>query len=170
MGWLASLPQYATVLAVLIGGVVIDRIPRERVPLIFVFGSLGVTLSVLVAIAVADPYSSAYSLIAANFFWGLQSPAIPSTVQYHSRPEHIASTFGVVNGAGALASAFMPLVMGWAIGFFAQGQANQGVGFQAGFIALTCTQLVVFACGWLLWRREKRQESLIPPALPERSA
>ncbi len=30
MGWLASLPQYATVLAVLVGGIVIDRCRGAR--------------------------------------------------------------------------------------------------------------------------------------------
>uniref|UniRef100_A0A1I8AW77 MFS domain-containing protein n=1 Tax=Steinernema glaseri TaxID=37863 RepID=A0A1I8AW77_9BILA len=41
LGWIASLPQYATIVAVFIGGMIIDRLPRERVPLIFVGGATG---------------------------------------------------------------------------------------------------------------------------------
>lgn len=79
MGWLASLPQYATVLAVLLGGILIDRIhridridriERQRVPFIFMAASAGVALSVLMAINVQDPYAGASCLIAANFCWG----------------------------------------------------------------------------------------------------
>ena len=44
MGWLASLPQYATVAAVLLGGVIIDKIERQRVPFIFMVASAGVAL------------------------------------------------------------------------------------------------------------------------------
>lgn len=56
MGWLASLPQYATVIAVFIGGVIIDRVERRNVPLIFVAGSMGVALAVFIAIQVEDRY------------------------------------------------------------------------------------------------------------------
>ena len=160
MGWLASLPQYATVLAVLLGGILIDRISRRRVPLIFMAASAGVALSVLLAIEVQDRYVAAYALIAANFFWGLASPAIPSTVQYCSRPEHVASAFGVVNGTGSLVAGFMPALMGGAISLFsATGQgagAGSASGFFAGFALLIGTQLVVFACGFVLWLRERQ--------------
>ncbi|WP_211442907.1 MFS transporter [Collimonas humicola] len=158
MGWLASLPQYALVLAVLLGGVIIDKIERKRVPFIFMAASLGVALSVLFAINVASPYWAAYSLIAANFFWGLLSPAIPSTVQYYSRPEHIASAFGVVNGTGSLVAGFMPALMGGVISAVAAGSgasATAGSGFFAGFALLIGTQLVVFACGLILWLRQR---------------
>src|SRR5690606_36416749 len=73
MGWLAALPQYATVLAVLVGGLLIDRIERAHVPFIFMGASAGVALSVLMAINARDPYAAACCLVAANFFWGLQS-------------------------------------------------------------------------------------------------
>ncbi|MGJ7508995.1 MFS transporter [Variovorax sp. GT1P44] len=161
MGWLASLPQYATVLAVLLGGVIIDRIERQRVPFIFMAASAGVALSVLLAINAHDRYLAAYALIAANFFWGLQSPAIPSTVQYCARPEHVASAFGVVNGTGSLVAGFMPALMGGVISAVSGGQGASGgaaSGFFAGFSLLIGTQLVVFACGFVLWLRERRQE------------
>jgi len=158
MGWLASLPQYATVLAVLLGGVLIDRIERQRVPFIFMAASVGVALSVLLAINVHDPYTAAYCLIAANFCWGLQSPAIPSTVQYCARPEHVASAFGVVNGTGSLVAGFMPALMGSVISLVAAGPGASGGaahGFFAGFALLIGTQAVVFACGFVLWWRER---------------
>jgi len=155
MGWLASLPQYALMLAVLLGGVLIDRIERHRVPLIFMGASIGVALSVLLAINARDPYWAACGLIAANFFWGLQSPAIPSTVQYFSRPEHIASAYGIVNGTGNLVAAFMPTLMGGVIGVVSAGSGGSASGFFAGFALLVGTQAVVFACGYMLWRRER---------------
>jgi len=158
MGWLASLPQYATVLAVLLGGVIIDGIERQRVPFIFMGSSAGVALSVLLAINVRDPHAAAYSLIAANFFWGLMSPAIPSTVQHYSQPEHTASAFGVVNGTGSLVAGFMPAVMGGVISAVSAGSGSSGgsaAGFFAGFALLIGTQLIVFACGLVLWLRER---------------
>ncbi len=158
MGWLASLPQYATVLAVLLGGVIIDKIERLHVPFIFMGASVGVALSVLLAISAQDRYFAAYSLIAANFCWGLMSPAIPSTVQYCSRPEHVASAFGVVNGTGSLVAGFMPAFMGAVIGALSGGAGTPGgsaAGFFAGFAMLIGTQLVVFVCGLILWLRER---------------
>ena len=154
MGWLASLPQYATVVAVLLGGILIDKIERRRVPLIFMAASAGVALAVLLAIEAQDRYLAAYALIAANFFWGLASPAIPSTVQYCAKPEHVASAFGVVNGTGSLVAGFMPALMGAVIGLFGGGGPDGG--FFAGFALLIGTQAVVFACGALLWLRERR--------------
>jgi sugar phosphate permease len=163
MGWLASLPQYATVLAVLLGGVLIDRIERQRVPFIFMAASAGVALSVLLAINVHDPYAAAYCLIAANFCWGLQSPAIPSTVQYCARPEHVASAFGVVNGTGSLVAGFMPALMGGVISAVSAGPGASGGaahGFFAGFALLIGTQAVVFVCGFVLWWRERSPRSI----------
>jgi MFS family permease len=164
MGWLASLPQYATVLAVFVGGVLIDKVGRERVPFIFMGASVGVALSVLLAINARDPYAAACCLVAANFFWGLQSPAIPSTVQYCSRPEHTASAFGVTNGAGSLVAGFMPVLMGGVIAAVSHGSGAAGTaatatasasGFFAGFALLIGTQVVVFACGLMLWWRDR---------------
>ena len=118
--------------------------------------SAGVALSVLLAIDVEDRYWAAYALIAANFFWGLASPAIPSTVQYYSRPEHVASAFGVVNGTGSLVAGFMPAIMGAVISAVSSGAgASSGAGFFAGFSVLIGTQAIVFLCGLILWLRER---------------
>jgi len=118
-----------------------------------------VALSVLLAINVRDPYAAVYCLIAANFFWGLQSPAIPSTVQYCSRPENVGSAFGVVNGTASLVAGFMPAVMGSVITSVSAGPGASGgaaSGFFAGFSLLIGTQAVVCACGLVLWLRPSR--------------
>jgi sugar phosphate permease len=156
MGWLASLPQYATVLGVLLGGVLIDRIERRSVPLMFVVCSVGVALSVLAAIQITDRYGAAYALVAASLCWGLMSPAFPSTVQYCAQPEHVASAYGVVNGVGSLVAGFMPAIMGAVISAVSGGAGGStGAGFFAGFAALIGTQVVVLACGLVLWVRER---------------
>lgn len=157
MGWLASLPQYASVAAVFVGGMIIDRIARRQVPLIFVFGSMGVAIAVWLAIHMEDRYAAAYCLIAANFCWGLMSPAIPSTVQHCARPEHVASAYGVVNGAGSLVAGFMPAIMGAVIGALS-ARGGVGAGFFAGFAALIGTQVIVMLCGIVLWVRERHAE------------
>ena len=101
-----------------------------------------------------DRYAAAYCLIAANFCWGLMSPAIPSTVQYCARPEHVASAYGVVNGTATLVAGFMPALMGAVIGWTSH---SAGGGFVAGFSLLVGTQLVVMVCGLVLWLRERGQ-------------
>jgi hypothetical protein len=139
---------------------------RERVPFIFMGASVGVALSVLMAINAHDPYVAACCLVAANFFWGLQSPAIPSTVQYCSRPEHTASAFGVTNGVGSLVAGFMPALMGGVIGAMSHGAgagpaaaASSASGFFAGFALLIGTQVVVFGCGLMLWLRDRARSA-----------
>ncbi|MFT4194278.1 MFS transporter [Ottowia sp.] len=161
MGWLASLPQYATVLGVFLGGAIIDRIPRRQVPLMFVVCSIGVALAVLAAIESASPYGAAYSLVAASLCWGLMSPAYPSTVQYCAQPEHVASAYGVVNGVGSLVAGFMPAIMGAVITAVSGGAGSStGAGFFAGFAALIGTQVVVLLCGLVLWVRERNAPGL----------
>ena len=118
----------------------------------FVWCSLGVAAFVWLAIATDSRYLAAYSLIAANFCWGLMSPAIPSTVQHFSRAEHVASSYGVVNGVGSLVAGFMPALMGGVIAHASTPKA----GFLMGFGALIGTQLVVVLCGLVLWLRERR--------------
>jgi hypothetical protein len=85
-------------------------------------------------------------------------------VQYCSRPEHTASAFGVTNGAGSLVAGFMPALMGGVIGAVshvsgtastAAASAASASGFFAGFALLIGTQVVVFACGLLLWLRDR---------------
>lgn len=153
LGWMASLPQYATIVAVFIGGMIIDRLSRERVPLIFIGAAIGVGVSIALAISVPERYMAVVCLIVANFFWGLASPAIPSTVQYFSQAQHVASAFGVVNGVGSLFAGFMPAMMGWVISQFASSSVVSGGGFAVGFGMLIGTQVVVALCGLILYVR-----------------
>ncbi|CAG2132772.1 MFS transporter [Ralstonia mannitolilytica] len=159
MGWMASMPQYAAVLGVLLGGLLLDVIPRRRVPLVFVLGSLGVAVAVLLAINSTDRYAAAYWLTAASLFWGLQSPAIPSTVQFNAAPQHVACAFGVVNGVGSLVAGFMPAVMGVVIGL------GSGGGLAAGFGSLVGTQLIVLLCGLALLRGGAQAAPAVPGAV-----
>ena len=153
MGWLASLPQYAAVVAVFIGGVIIDKVQRKSVPLIFIYGGFGISVAVWMAIHVESGYAAVACLTAANFCWGLMSPAFPSTVQYCAKPEHVASAYGVTNGVGSLVAGFMPAIMGAVIG---ETSKASGGGFMAGFGALIGTQVVVVICGVLLWLAERK--------------
>ncbi|MCY1283285.1 putative L-galactonate transporter [compost metagenome] len=158
MGWLASLPQYALMLGMLLSGFLIDRIRREKRSLIFVGASACVAAFVLLAISARNPYLATAGLIAANLCCGLLAPLIPSTVQAYSRPEHIASAFGVVNGIGSLAAGFMPALMGAVISAVS-ASGGKTAGFFAGFALLICSQLVVLACGVRLWLGERAQGS-----------
>jgi len=160
LGWLSSLPQYATVIAVFIGGAIIDRVARRNVPLLFVGSGLGVALFVWIALQMPGSHSAAAFLVIANFCWGLASAGFPSTVQHFSRPEHVASAYGVTNGASALVAGLMPTIMGQVI-TWTSAQSPSG-GFYAGFGVLIGTQLVVMLCGLILWRRE-RSEFLTAP-------
>jgi len=156
MGWMASMPQYAAVLGVVLGGLLLDIIPRRRIPLIFVLGSLGVALAVLLAINSTDRYAAAYWLTAASLCWGLQSPAIPSTVQFNAAPEHVACAFGVTNGVGSLVAGFMPAIMGVVIGL------GSGGGLAAGFGSLVGTQVIVLLCGLALLRSGASAAQIVP--------
>ena len=164
MGWLASLPQYAAVLAVFVGGLLIDKLDRRNVPLIFVGGAIGVALSVAAAIGVQDRYAAAGALIAANFFWGSMSASIPSTVQHFASPQNIASAYGFVNGVASLIAGFMPAIMGKIIASVAEGNPAAGAGFAAGFGVLIGTQVVVALVGLYLYVMG-RQSDPADPAL-----
>jgi len=163
LGWLSSLPQYATVVAVFLGGVIIDKIERRNVPLLFVGSGLGVAIFVWVAIEMSGPYSAAAFLVIASFCWGLASAGFPSTVQHFSRPEHVASAYGVTNGASALVAGLMPTIMGQVITWTSSQSASGG--FYAGFGVLIGTQLVVMLCGLILWQRERHA-----PVIPDTKA
>ncbi|MGS0896971.1 MFS transporter [Burkholderia stagnalis] len=162
MGWLASLPQYAVVVAVLMGGFLFDRLARKNTPAVFATTTLLVGGSMLLAISVEDRYIAVYAFIAANFFWGLQGPAIPAIVQQYSSPGHTASAYGAVNGAASLIAGLMPVLMGGVISAFTSGGAgaapvNQNVasGFFMGFAVLIGSQIVAGIFWGLLWLRER---------------
>jgi sugar phosphate permease len=149
MGIVASLPFITAVASGFLGEYIIDKLPSRRVPLIFVLGSLGTAISVLLLVNSHATAVIALSLIASQAFWGLQGSAIPTLVQHNSPKAAVGSTYGFINGVGNLVSAFMPLVMGAAIG----AGANTRSGFVAGFALLASTQAVTLCVAlYLLYR------------------
>jgi MFS family permease len=170
MGWLASLPQYAVVIAVLMGGILFDRLNRQSAPLVFATTTFLVACSMLLAISVDDRYVAVYAFIAANFFWGLQGPAIPAIVQQYSSPGHTASAYGVVNGTASLVAGLMPTLMGGVISAFASSgtgtvesaRSAASSGFFMGFAVLIGSQVVACIFWSVLWNRGR---TLITPKI-----
>lgn len=149
MGIVAALPFVTGVVSGFGGGYVIDRLPPQRVPLVFVVGALGTGIAVLLLVNSHSPRAVALWLIASQGFWGLQGSAIPTLVQHRSPNAAVGSTYGFINGVGNLLSAFMPLAMGVAIGAGATTRA----GFAAGFALLAGTQVVTLCVAlYLLYR------------------
>jgi predicted MFS family arabinose efflux permease len=150
MGIVAALPFATAVGSGFLGGYIIDKLPSRHVPLIFVIGSLGTGISVLLLVNSHAPRTIALWLIASQACWGLQGAAIPTLIQHNAPKVAIGSTYGFINGVGNLLSAFMPLAMGAVIG---AGATTRG-GFDAGFALLAGTQLVTLAVAlYLLYRR-----------------
>ena len=149
MGIIASLPFATAVASGFLGGYLIDKLPSRRVPLIFVLGSLGTGISVLLLVSSHATAAIAFWLIASQAFWGLQGSAIPTLVQHNAPKAAVGSTYGFINGVGNLVSAFMPLAMGAVIGAGATTQS----GFVSGFALLAGTQLVTLCVAlYLLYR------------------
>jgi len=155
MGWLASLPQILEILAVFVGGFMIDKVSRRNVPLLFVGSGVGVSFFIWMAIQMDSPYTAVSFFVAANFCWGMASAGFPSTVQYLSKPEHIASAYGLTNGTSALVAGLMPTIMGYVMIW--SGSISPNAQFYAGFGVLIGTQLMVALCGGVLWMKERAQ-------------
>jgi len=155
MGWMASLPQIFEIMAVFAGGAIIDRIQRHNVPLLFVGSGLGVAFFIWLTIQMpaGHPYEAVACLVAANFCWGAASAGFPSTVQHFSKPEHVASAYGVTNGTSAIVAGLMPAIMGSVINW--GSEFSDQAGFYAGFGVLIGSQLLVMVCGLILWMRER---------------
>jgi sugar phosphate permease len=129
----------------------IDRMPPRRTPVLLLIGGLGSALSVVTVVFANAPALVAAGLILANGFWGLQAPVIPTLVQHNTAPGTVGSTYGVVNGIGNVVSAFMPTLMGVAIG---AGGSN---GYTYGYLLLVGTQVVAAAVGVLLLTRRTNE-------------
>lgn len=159
MGWLASLPLYAVVIASIVGGFFIDRIARPSLGMVFMVTNVIVAIFVFCAISSPDRYVALLSLVMANFFWGLQGPAIPAMVQEFTNQENMASTFGVVNGTASLVAAFMPVLMGAMITLFSNFEPSYSTselngtsaGFYGGFLLLIGTQMAASLFWVRLW-------------------
>ncbi|MDN8614686.1 MFS transporter [Variovorax ginsengisoli] len=154
MGPLASLPQWASVVSILLSGVLLDRIERRNVPMLFSASALLVALSIYLAINAEDRLVAVGFLTAANFFWGLSYPGVLALIQYFSKPEYTASSCGVALGCAGLVSGLMPLLMGWAIALASEG-GDAKAGFFVGFALLIGTQVVIVACSAVIWLRER---------------
>jgi predicted MFS family arabinose efflux permease len=147
MSVFSSLPFAAGILANIVGGWVIDKLPVSRTPLVFTLGGLATAASVTLAIVAVDPYVSASGLVLAGTCWAFQTPAIPTLVQYVSKREAVGSVYGLINGIGNLVAAAMPMLMGAAM----TTRAAENVG--QGFWLLVGSQVVVAFCGLLLYWR-----------------
>lgn len=137
----AGLPFIIGIGASLIGGAILDRMDRNRAPIMFVIGGLSAALMITLAITAGSPNASAAAIVAAGACFGLQTPAIPTLVQHISRPGAVGSAYGFINGVGNLLAAAMPLMMGAAM------MSQSGENVARGFWLLVGSQVVAAACG-----------------------
>ncbi len=158
MGVIASLPFVTALASGFLGGYIIDKLPPRLVPLVFVLGSVGTGISVLLLVNSHAMGAIGLWLIASQAFWGLQGSAIPTLVQHNSPRAAVGSTYGFINGVGNLMSAFMPLAMGAVIG---AGATTHG-GFVAGFTLLAGTQLVTLCVALYLLYRNRAVDTPAP--------
>ena len=112
MGWMSSLPFIVGIGANFVGGALVDMLPARRVPLIFTVGGLATAFSVFLLIESSSTATTMACLLAASACWAVQGPAIPSIVQQLSPAESVGSAYGIINGVGNMAAAFMPMAMG----------------------------------------------------------
>ncbi|MFT3777276.1 MAG: MFS transporter [Ottowia sp.] len=143
MGWMSSLPFIVGIAANLLGGVFVDMLPARRVPLIFTVFGLLCAASVACLIQTTTTMETLAFLLAASAFWSLQGAAIPSIVQQLSPAQSVGSAYGIINGVGNMAAAFMPLAMG--------SMMKQHVA--GGFSLLVISQIGAALGGlWITWR------------------
>ena len=141
MGILSSLPFLVSLCASLLGGVIVDRMAKQKMAGFFTIGGLLTAMTIALAIHVPGRMLCVLLLILAQGFWGIQSPAIPTTLQLTADRKSVGSAYGMVNGIGNLLSSFVPAAMGALIGLSATG------GFARGFSALIGLELLVAFVG-----------------------
>lgn len=147
MGVLAAMPFVVSLVSGFLGGWVIDRLRPALLPVVLVVGSIGAGACLAVVVNTGDRLVAAGFLIAANAFWGVQGPVIPTMVQRAARPAAVGSTYGLVNGVGNLVSAAMPWAMGLAIA------ASGGRSYDAGLGLLILTQATTLTVAVVLLLR-----------------
>ena len=144
MGWVSSLPFILGIGANFVGGVLADLFPQRRTPLIFTLGGVLCALAVVALIGSRTPSATLISLLLASACWGIQGAAIPTLVQRFAPASGVGSAYGIVNGVGNLAAAFMPAAMGGLMKTHVAG----------GFVLLVASQVGVALCGiWLTLKR-----------------
>ena len=166
MSILAGLPFIVGLIANVVGGTVVDMLPRSKAPVVCTIGGIATALCVTLAILADSPYVAAGALIAAGAAWGFQAPAIPTLVQHVAKTGTVGSTYGVVNGIGNIVSGLMPMFMGAAMTSHSGGE-----NLASGFWLLVGSQLLTAVAGLILvWRLGKGVAPIAGASLAESSA
>lgn len=147
MGALASAPFIVSLCAGLLGGYIVDRIPKNKMASVFIVGGILTSTTVAFAVNANTPIITALLLILANAFWGMQSPTIPTIVQLAADKRSVGSAYGLMNGIGNFVSSFVPAAMGALIGLYG--------GFAAGFSLIIAAEILVVICGIRLLMHKK---------------
>jgi predicted MFS family arabinose efflux permease len=153
MGWASSLPFVVGLGANFLGGVIADLLPQRRTSLVFTVGGIGCALAVLTLMDTHSTAATMTFLLLASACWGIQGAAIPTLVQRFAPAGCVGSAYGIVNGVGNLAAAFMPAAMG--------GLMKTHVA--SGFALLVVSQVGVAIAGfWLMLKQPASQPALAP--------
>lgn len=112
MGWISSLPFLVGLGANFLGGALADAFPKRLTPLIFTLGGSFCALAVLLLIGSRATWATVACLLLSSACWGVQGAAIPTLVQRFAPAGCVGSAYGIVNGVGNFAAAFMPAAMG----------------------------------------------------------
>ncbi|WP_058911044.1 MFS transporter [Entomohabitans teleogrylli] len=152
-GWLAAIPFALCLGAKMCGGMIIDKQPAERTPLLLIYCAALTALSIAGLAFSQQSAWIAFWLLSASIFWGLQSAVIPVMVQQRARPEAVASAWGIVSGMAHLCAAAIPVAMGIMISHYGSAAV--------GFSVLTASQLVTLAGGSILLLRLRRAPALL---------
>lgn len=152
-GLLAALPFLLSLGAKFLGGVVLDKLPPDKAPLLFIAGGATTACAVSALMLSHQPGWLALWMLIANACWGIQGAAIPVVVQHRAPSEAVGSAYGIINGIGNLCAAFIPMLMGVVMGWMGS--------VSAGFSVLVASQLVTLVAGTLLLVKMRRQAALL---------
>ncbi|BDH44648.1 MFS transporter [Salmonella enterica subsp. enterica serovar Choleraesuis] len=152
-GWLAAVPFLLSLAAKFLGGVILDKLPPQKAPLLFIVGGALTAGAICGLILTHNTGWLALWLLLANACWGLQGAAIPAVVQHYAHDDAVGSAYGVVNGIGNLCAAFIPLAMGSVMGMMGT--------VSSGFSLLVISQLATVAAGSFLLLRMRRAAALL---------
>lgn len=141
VGWVSALPFLVSLGTNYVGGAVVDRLGRSRLPLVFAAGGSCCAACVLALIFARGDAATVALLLGASGFWGLQSAAIPTLIQANAPAGCVGSAYGIINGIGNLVAALMPLAMG----------STMNGSVVGGFALLVVAQGGVAAFGLLLF-------------------
>lgn len=152
MGWLASLPFIISIFSKYLGGVILDRVRPQQMPLIFAFGGAATAVCMLGVMLSSQSSWLAFFLLSANACWGAQGVAIPTLIQHHAKAESVGSAYGLINGVGNIFAAFIPLLMG--VVMMSYGTVSSG------FSVLVASQVLTMLAGGMLFIRMQGNRTL----------